>query len=270
MVNKVVILVQVFCECIGEKFGLLVDVIVVLWYKLYGVVVVFGFYNFFGYLFNGYIVLVLLVGNCVVFKFSELILKVVELMFKVWIQVGLLVGVFNLVQGGCEIGVVLVVYCGFDGLFFIGFSCIGNLLYSQFGGQLQKILVLEMGGNNLLVVEEVVDFDVVVYIIIQFVFIFVGQCCICVCCLLVLQGVWGDVLLVCLVVVSVILWVGCFDEQLVLFMGVVILLSVVEYLFKVQEYLIGKGVQLLLVMIQLIDGVVLLILGIFDVSVVVE
>lgn len=63
---------------------LMVDVILVLWYRLYGVLVVFGFYNFFGYLFNGYIVFVLLVGNMVVFKFSELILVMVEEIVKLW------------------------------------------------------------------------------------------------------------------------------------------------------------------------------------------
>lgn len=66
-------------------------------YKFYGVVVVFGLYNFFGYLLNGYIVFVLLVGNIVVFKLLELMFVVVELMLKLWEKVGFFVGVINFV-----------------------------------------------------------------------------------------------------------------------------------------------------------------------------
>lgn len=91
-----------------------------------------------------------------------------------WQQVGLLLGVLNLVQGGCEMGQVLSVLEDFDGLLFIGSVNIGYQLYCQFFGQLEKIFVFEMGGNNLLIIDEVVDIDVVVYLIIQLVFVIVG------------------------------------------------------------------------------------------------
>lgn len=102
-----------------------------------------------------------------VFKPSELTPKVAELTLKAWIQAGLPAGVLNLVQGGRETGVALAAHRGLDGLFFTGSSRTGNLLHSQFGGQPQKILALEMGGNNPLVVEEVADLDAAVYTIIQ-------------------------------------------------------------------------------------------------------
>ncbi|WP_164076572.1 aldehyde dehydrogenase family protein, partial [Stenotrophomonas maltophilia] len=86
--------------------------------------------------------------------------------------------------------------------FFTGSSRTGNLLHSQFGGQPQKILALEMGGNNPLVVEEVADLDAAVYTIIQSAFISAGQRCTCARRLLVPQGAWGDALLARLVAVS--------------------------------------------------------------------
>lgn len=71
-------------------------------------------------------------------------------------------------------GQVLSVLEDFDGLLFIGSVNIGYQLCCQFFGQLEKIFVFEMGGNNLLIIDEVVDIDVVVYLIIQLVFVIVG------------------------------------------------------------------------------------------------
>lgn len=188
MVNKVAISVQAFRERTGEKSGPLADATAVLRHKPHGVVAVFGPYNFPGHLPNGHIVPALLAGNCVVFKPSELTPKVAELTLKAWIQAGLPAGVLNLVQGGRETGVALAAHRGLDGLFFTGSSRTGNLLHSQFGGQPQKILALEMGGNNPLVVEEVADLDAAVYTIIQSAFISAGQRCTCARRLLVPQG----------------------------------------------------------------------------------
>ena len=159
MVNKVAISVQAFRERTGEKSGPLADATAVLRHKPHGVVAVFGPYNF-GHLPNGHIVPALLAGNCVVFKPSELTPKVAELTLGL-IEAGLPAGVLNLVQGGRETGVALAAHRGLDGLFFTGSSRTGNLLHSH-GGQPQKILALEMGGNNPLVVEEVADLDAAV------------------------------------------------------------------------------------------------------------
>src|SRR3546814_13927838 len=70
-----------------------------------------------------------------------------------------------------------------------------NLLHQQFSGRPDKILALEMGGNNPLVVDEVADVDAAVYTIIQSAFISAGQRCTCARRLLVPEGAWGDALL---------------------------------------------------------------------------
>lgn len=266
MVNKVAISVQSYRERTGEKSGPLADATAVLRHKPHGVVAVFGPYNFPGHLPNGHIVPALLAGNAVVFKPSELTPKVAELTVKCWIEAGLPAGVLNLVQGARETGVALAGNAGIDGLFFTGSSRTGNLLHGQFAGRPDKILALEMGGNNPLVVEEVADLDAAVYTIIQSAFISAGQRCTCARRLLVPVGAWGDALLARLVAVASTIKVGAFDEQPAPFMGSVISLQAAEHLLKAQKHLIDQGAKVLLEMIQPVSEAALLTPGILDVT----
>ncbi|PWU31365.1 succinylglutamate-semialdehyde dehydrogenase [Pseudomonas sp. RW407] len=270
MVNKVAISVQAYRERTGTKSGPLADATAVLRHKPHGVVAVFGPYNFPGHLPNGHIVPALLAGNAVIFKPSELTPKVAELTLRAWIDAGLPAGVLNLVQGARDTGVALAGHAGIDGLFFTGSSRTGNLLHSQFGGQPQKILALEMGGNNPLIVDEVRDVDAAVYTIIQSAFISAGQRCTCARRLLVPAGAWGDALLARLVAVSASIKVGRFDEQPAPFMGSVISLAAAEHLLKAQEHLLANGAVALLAMSQPLEGAALLTPGILDVTAVSE
>ncbi|MFV3406157.1 MULTISPECIES: succinylglutamate-semialdehyde dehydrogenase [Pseudomonas] len=266
MVNKVAISVQSYRERTGEKSGPLADATAVLRHKPHGVVAVFGPYNFPGHLPNGHIVPALLAGNCVVFKPSELTPKVAELTVQCWIEAGLPAGVLNLLQGARETGVALAANPGIDGLFFTGSSRTGNLLHQQFAGRPDKILALEMGGNNPLVVDEVKDLDAAVYTIIQSAFISAGQRCTCARRLLVPQGAWGDRLLARLVEVSRGLSVGAFDQQPAPFMGSVISLQAAQALLTAQAELLGKGAVALLPMTQPQVGSALLTPGLLDVT----
>ncbi|BBP84571.1 N-succinylglutamate 5-semialdehyde dehydrogenase [Pseudomonas sp. Pc102] len=270
MVNKVAISIQSYRERTGEKSGPLVDATAVLRHKPHGVVAVFGPYNFPGHLPNGHIVPALLAGNAVVFKPSELTPKVAELTVKCWIEAGLPAGVLNLVQGARETGIALAASAGIDGLFFTGSSRTGNLLHQQFAGRPDKILALEMGGNNPLVVDEVADVDAAVYTIIQSAFISAGQRCTCARRLLVPVGAWGDALLARLVAVAASIQVGAFDAQPAPFMGSVISLDAARHLLKAQEHLIAQGATALLAMSQPLETAALLTPGILDVTAVAE
>ncbi|MBT8766784.1 succinylglutamate-semialdehyde dehydrogenase [Metapseudomonas boanensis] len=266
MVNKVAISIQSYRERTGEKSGPLADATAVLRHKPHGVVAVFGPYNFPGHLPNGHIVPALLAGNAVVFKPSELTPKVAELTVKCWIEAGLPAGVLNLVQGARETGVALAGNPGIDGLFFTGSSRTGNLLHQQFAGRPDKILALEMGGNNPLVVDQVQDVDAAVYTIIQSAFISAGQRCTCARRLLVPQGAWGDALLARLVTVAGTIKVGAFDAQPAPFMGSVISLAAAHHLMQAQEQLVAKGAKVLLAMTQPHPNAALLTPGIIDVT----
>lgn len=270
MVNKVAISIQSYRERTGEKSGPLADATAVLRHKPHGVVAVFGPYNFPGHLPNGHIVPALLAGNCVLFKPSELTPKVAEFTVKCWIEAGLPAGVLNLLQGARETGVALAANTGIDGLFFTGSSGTGNVLHQQFAGRPDKILALEMGGNNPLVVEQVEDLEAAVYTIIQSAFISAGQRCTCARRLLVPEGAWGDSLLARLVTVASAIKVGAYNEQPAPFMGTLISLPATKHLLKAQDDLQAKGAKVLLPMTQPIATAALLTPGIIDVTAVAQ
>ena len=204
------------------------------------------------------------------FKPSELTPKVAELTLKCWIEAGLPDGVLNLLQGARDTGMALAGNPGIDGLFFTGSSSTGSLLHSQFAGRPEKILALEMGGNNPLVVDQLADVEAAVYCIVQSAFISAGQRCTCARRLLVPQGEWGDSLLARLVNVTASIKVGAFDETPAPFMGSVISLQAAEHLMKAQERMLDKGATALLAMTQPLKGAALLTPGIIDVSALAE
>lgn len=192
MIGKIAISIGAYNERTGVKENDLPAGRAVLRHKPHGVVAVFGPYNFPGHLPNGHIVPALIAGNTVVLKPSELTPAVSELALKLWHQAGLPKGVINLVQGEVETGKALASHKGVDGLFFTGSSRTGHLLHQQHGGNPGKILALEMGGNNPLIIREVSDVRGAVHDIIQSAFISSGQRCTCARRLYVPRTAQGD------------------------------------------------------------------------------
>lgn len=188
-------------------------------HKPHGVVAVFGPYNFPGHLPNGHIVPALIAGNTIVFKPSELTPKVAELMLKLWEKAGLPAGVINLVQGELETGKALASHTQIDGLFFTGSSTTGKLLHEQFGGQPGKILALEMGGNNPLIVKDVEDVDGAVHEIVQSAFITTGQRCTCARRLFIKNDATGDAIIAKLIEVTKNIKIDHFDAEVQPFIG---------------------------------------------------
>jgi succinylglutamic semialdehyde dehydrogenase len=178
--------------------------------------------------------------------------------------------VLNLLQGARETGIALAANPGIDGLFFTGSSRTGNHLHQQFAGRPDKILALEMGGNNPLVVEQVADLDAAVYAIIQSAFISAGQRCTCARRLIVPEGAWGDRLLERLIEVSSQLQVGAYDQDPPPFMGSVISLDAAQSLLDAQAQLLAKGALALLAMTQPDPQSALLTPGLLDVTAVAD
>lgn len=266
MIGKIDISIKSFDERTGTRRNAQADHTAVLRHRPHGVVAVFGPYNFPGHLPNGHITPALLAGNTVVFKPSELAPGTAEATLKIWEQAGLPPGVLNLVQGGRESGVALAGHPGIDGLFFTGSSQTGKHLHQQFAAQPQKILALEMGGNNPLVVGTVDHLDAAVHHIIQSAFISAGQRCTCARRLIVPAGEAGDALLARLVDVAARLRVGRFDDEPPPFMGAVISLAAADRLMEAQGELIERGAESLLAMQPLQAGTALLSAGIVDVT----
>lgn len=222
MIGKVAISLEANQLRTGEKLTPMPDGQAVLRHRPHGVLAVFGPYNFPGHLPNGHIVPALLAGNTLVFKPSELTPVTAEETIKLWQQAGLPAGVLNLVQGARSTGEALAASAQIDGLLFTGSAGTGYQLHRQLAGQPEKILALEMGGNNALIVEPVSDIDAAVNLVIQSAFISAGQRCTCARRLLVKQGEAGDVLIKRLIEVTAALCVGAWNDEPQPFIGGVI------------------------------------------------
>ncbi|MEG1215068.1 MAG: aldehyde dehydrogenase family protein, partial [Leclercia sp.] len=167
--------VRAYHERTGESLTEMADGAASLRHRPHGVLAVFGPYNFPGHLPNGHIVPALIAGNTVVFKPSELTPWTAEETVKLWQAAGLPDGVLNLVQGGRSTGEALAQSSEIDGLLFTGSANTGYHLHQQLAGAPEKILALEMGGNNALIIDEITDIDAVVNLTIQSAFVSAGQ-----------------------------------------------------------------------------------------------
>ncbi|QYK07142.1 succinylglutamate-semialdehyde dehydrogenase [Shewanella zhangzhouensis] len=195
MTGKIAISIKAHSERTGTVENPMPGARAFIRHKPHGVVAVFGPYNFPGHLPNGHIVPALIAGNTVLFKPSELTPKVAQFTVALWQKAGLPAGVINLLQGEVETGKALAGHPGIDGLFFTGSSNTGHLLHQQYAGQPGKILALEMGGNNPLIVKDVADVNAAVHDIIQSAFISSGQRCTCARRLFIKKDANGDAIL---------------------------------------------------------------------------
>lgn len=194
--GKIAISIRAYHERTGQNQRQVAGNDVVLRHKPLGVMAIFGPYNFPAHLPNGHMVPALLAGNTVVYKPSEQTPATAEFIMTLWQKVGLPAGVINLVQGAKDTGIALAQSTGIDGLLFTGSADTGHILHRQFAGQPDKMLALEMGGNNPMVISEHYgDIDPTVYTIIQSAFISAGQRCTCARRLYVPIGEKGDALL---------------------------------------------------------------------------
>lgn len=191
-------------------------------FQPHGVLGVLGPFNFPAHLPNGHIVPALLAGNCVVFKPSEWTPAVGQWMTSIWAQAGLPAGVLNLVQGGRETGAALIQDPQLDGLLFTGSSNAGTFFHKHFAAHPEKILALEMGGNNPLVVSHVEALDAAVYQILLSAFLTSGQRCTCARRLIVVEDTQTDALIELLTRRTRGIRVGWFDDEQEPFMGPVI------------------------------------------------
>jgi len=178
VVNKVDISVTAYSERTSQRRleGAL-GARVAVRHKPHGVLAVLGPYNFPAHLPNGHIVPALLAGNAVVFKPSEKTPAVGEMLVRLYHEAGVPEDVVRCVQGAVDVGKALAASPGIDGLLFTGSARAGLALHRQFADAPQKILALEMGGNNPLVVWDAKDVPAAAVIAVQSAFMSSGQRC---------------------------------------------------------------------------------------------
>ena len=248
MIGKVAISIRAYHQRTGFSETEMADGVASLRHKPHGVLAVFGPYNFPGHLPNGHIVPALIAGNALVFKPSELTPWTAEETAKLWQQAGLPNGVLNVVQGGRSTGEALAAAEQIDGLLFTGSANTGYHLHKQMAGAPEKILALEMGGNNALIIDDATDIDAVVNLAIQSAFISAGQRCTCARRIIVKQGANGDAFIQRFVEVAKNLVVGGWNAEPQPFMGGVISAHAAEQMLVAQQKLIALGAKPLLEM----------------------
>jgi len=235
-------------------------------YRAHGALAVLGPFNFPGHVPHGHIVPALLAGNTVVFKPSERTPLSAQRTIEIWNRAGLPAGVLNLVQGGSETGIALTRHSGIDGILFTGSFEVGVALRQSLVTTPSKILALEMGGNNPLVVHAVADIDAAVTLTILSAFLSAGQRCTCARRLVVTDWPGSRVFLERLAARTQTLRVGAPDDSPEPFMGPVIDEPTAQRLLAVQETLIARGGLSLVPMEPRLERITLLSPGIIDVT----
>src|SRR6476620_4498476 len=168
VVNKVEISIEAYAErtpmrrmeaAMGNKIAVR--------HKPHGVLAVLGPYNFPAHLPNGHIVPALIAGNAVVFKPSEKTPATGEMLVSCFHEAGIPEGVLRLLVGGPDQGRALAGESGIDGLLFTGSARAGMALHKQFAETPHKMLALELGGNNPLVIWNAKDVETAATIAVQ-------------------------------------------------------------------------------------------------------
>jgi succinylglutamic semialdehyde dehydrogenase len=195
VVNKVEISIDAYAErtpqrrleaALGNK--------VAVRHKPHGVLAVLGPYNFPAHLPNGHIVPALIAGNAVVFKPSEKTPGVGEYLVRCFHEAKIPEGVVRLLIGGPDQGKALAAEPGIDGLLFTGSARAGQSLHRQFAETPHKILALELGGNNPLVVWNCKDIEAAAVMVVQSAYLTAGQRCTAARRLIVEDGQEGELL----------------------------------------------------------------------------
>ena len=146
-------------------------------HKPHGVMAVLGPYNFPAHLPNGHIIPALIAGNAVVFKPSEKTPASGQMLVDCYHEAGVPDGVVRCVIGGPDTGRALVAHPDIDGVLFTGSARTGIAINRQFADDPGKILALEMGGNNPIIVWDAPDVYAAATLIIQSAFMSAGQRC---------------------------------------------------------------------------------------------
>lgn len=178
VVAKVDISVSAYAERTGQKkFDSALQGTSAVRHKPHGVMVVLGPYNFPAHLPNGHIVPALIAGNTVIFKPSEKTPAVGEFLVGCFHRAGIPDAVVQLLVGGSAEGQALVAHRDIDGVLFTGSAQAGIAINKKLASNPGKIVALEMGGNNPIVVIDTPLVSDAAILVVQSAFASAGQRC---------------------------------------------------------------------------------------------
>lgn len=195
VIAKVEISIRAYAERTGQKkldSGLKGTAAVR--HKPHGVMAVLGPYNFPAHLPNGHIIPALIAGNAVILKPSEKTPAVGERLLLYMNRAGIPAALVQLLVGGPEEGKALVAHRDVDGVLFTGSAQVGIAISKKLATDPGKIVALEMGGNNPLVVWDTPKLSDVAALVVQSAFTTAGQRCTAARRLIVKADIYDDVM----------------------------------------------------------------------------
>lgn len=146
-------------------------------YRPHGVMAVVGPYNFPIHLANGHIIAALMTGNTVVFKPSSVTPWVGQVYTEALHEAGFPAGVFNLLPMTRQAGDTLVSHPLVRGILFTGSWAVGLHFKKLTLEDPHKILALEMGGKNAVIVADDAHLEQTVSELVSGAYLTTGQRC---------------------------------------------------------------------------------------------
>ena len=178
VINKVEISIRAYADRTSQrKLDNAMQGTAAVRHKPHGVMAVLGPYNFPAHLPNGHIVPALIAGNVIIFKPSEKTPATGELLAQCFHRAGISAAIVQVLIGGPEEGQTLVSHDGVDGVLFTGSAHAGIAINRKLAMRPDKLLALEMGGNNPIVVWDTPKITDAAALVIQSAFTSAGQRC---------------------------------------------------------------------------------------------
>ena len=195
VIAKVDISVSAYAERTGKKkFDSALQGTAAVRHKPHGVMAVLGPYNFPAHLPNGHIIPALIAGNAILFKPSEKTPATGEMLVECFHAAGVPQDVVQLIIGGPEEGKALVAHAAVDGVLFTGSAAAGIAINRKLAANPGKIVALEMGGNNPIVVLDTPLLADAAALIAQSAFTTAGQRCTAARRLIVKESTYDDLM----------------------------------------------------------------------------
>lgn len=148
-----------------------------IYYKPIGPCLVIGPFNIPCHLANTQILSALAAGNSIIFKPSEKTAYSAQLLIECFHQAGFPKGVINLLQGDGESATRLVKDKAIKGIFFTGSKEVGLKIVKNTYMDLTKLVSLELGGKNVVIVHSDANIDHALAELIKSSFLSAGQRC---------------------------------------------------------------------------------------------
>ncbi|WAT17844.1 succinylglutamate-semialdehyde dehydrogenase [Aurantiacibacter sp. MUD11] len=241
VIAKVEISVSAYAERTGQrKLDSALQGTAALRHKPHGVMAVLGPYNFPAHLPNGHIVPALIAGNAIILKPSEKTPAVGERLLTYFNRAGIPSALVQCLIGGPEEGKALVAHSGVDGVLFTGSAQVGIAINKKLATNPGKIVALEMGGNNPIVLWDTPKMSDAATLIIQSAFTTAGQRCTAARRLIVKSSMYDEAVETVKKLASRIIVGAPFDEPQP-FMGPVIDVNTADQLTESFLYLLSNG-----------------------------